>query len=270
MAARRYCSAVFLLLVLFIFMYCSGKENTSDQANTGNGGEAAGTPNAENPGQPADAAADIPASQLAALIRLDKYVLDVNGQTLELGPAVQKIAAKIEADSVLYNSEELSDCSGIFHRVLLSLKKQSPGYDYPNPEQFRDTRDLARWYHQHGDLLLIKDALADADLIKPGAVLFFGHRDTVYMDFTAEDLFGPRGIEHMGVVVSVEKDADGKVSSYKLFHGQTYGKIASVTNHHKRKPTRANLPPLGNSNQQWVAFARIVNPSAKLLTRQVN
>jgi len=210
----------------------------------------------------------IPASTVAALASVEHYMTDCTGEPVALDSMIQQVTARIQADSLWYDKTELSDCSGIFHRVLQALKQQCAGYDFPSPQQFRDTRSLARWYHEHGDLILIPDALQSSGLLKPGAVLFFGHRDSLYQNFTVENLFEPKGIEHMGVVVSVEKDANGVVTSYKLFHGQTYGKIASVSNHHKRKPTRAYLPPYGNWNQQWVAFARIINPSAKLLTER--
>lgn len=156
----------------------------------------------------------------------------------------------------MYDTVELSDCSGIFHRVLQAMVAQCANLSPPKPSQFRDTRDLARFYHQKGQLVLIQDALEQAQLIKPGAVLFYGYAGVRYQDFSAEDLFARgNGIEHMGVVVSVTRDSEGRVVSYRLFHGRSTGKIAAVTSYHLRRPTRSDLPPLGNWDQQWVAFA---------------
>jgi len=122
---------------------------------------------------------------------------------------------------------------------------------------------LARWYHERGELVLIENALDRTDLIRPGMVLFYGRSGSVYSHFTVDDLVSGRsGIDHVGVVVSVARDVDGDVVSYKLFHGHgRKGKTtASVTNWHNRYPSRATYPPFGNGRQQLVAAARIVRP----------
>jgi hypothetical protein len=224
--------------------------------------------NADTMSQPASEA--IPANSAAAVFaKLKHYEADCAGERLDLADPVKEIAAALAADSLLYDTEPLTDCSGIFHRALQKMKQRCAGYDFPAPENYRDTRDLARWYHEHGDLVLVQDALASADLIKPGAVLFFGQRDSVYQNFAVEKLFLPKvGINHMGVVVKVDTNASGEVMSYELFHG--YGRKgitpASTTNWHLRVPTRPTYPPFGNGREQWVAMARLLNPSAKMLT----
>ena len=107
--------------------------------------------------------------------------------------------------------------------------------------------------------MLVHDALSSSYLIKPGAVMFFGKRGMHYKNFSANDLFlRSRGIEHMGVVVSVEKDKQGRVVSYSMFHGRKNGSIAKVTLH-KRKYYNKSYPAYGNGSQQWVAMAKIVN-----------
>ena len=208
-------------------------------------------------------------STAAELASLSQYSADCGGTLMDLGGPVQEIAAKIEAASLLYDTKPLTDCSGIFHRVLQAMKARCPGYDFPTPETYRDTRDLARWYHERGELILVRDALQDAELIKAGAVLFYGQRDTEYKDFTVEELLQKgTGINHMGVVVRVHRDPEGKVVRYELFHGHgTKGKTpASTTKWHQRNPRTG--PPFGNGTEQWVAFARLVPPSAKLLTER--
>jgi hypothetical protein len=181
----------------------------------------------------------------------------------DLVPAVWASVAALEARSILYGIGPFSDCSGIFHRVLMGVKKRCPDHEYPLAEQYRNSRELARWYHEQGELILIKDVLRRTDLIRPGMVLFYGRGGSVYSNFTVDDLVSTRaGIDHLGVVVSVARDKAGEVASYKLFHGHgRKGKTAaSVTNWHKRTPTRAGYPPFGNGRQQLLAAARIVRP----------
>lgn len=182
----------------------------------------------------------------------------------DMGIAVRAAVADLEVKSILYGIGPLSDCSGIFHRVLMGVQKRCPGYEYPSLEQYRDSRALARWYHEQGELVLIEDALQHTDLIRPGMVLFFGRSGKVYKNFTVNDLVATRaGIDHLGVVISVATNKSGQLTSYRLFHG--YGRKgktpASTTNWHKRKPTRAKYPPFGNGRQQLVAAARIVRYS---------
>ncbi|MCI5220384.1 MAG: hypothetical protein D3914_14630 [Candidatus Electrothrix sp. LOE2] len=127
-------------------------------------------------------------------------------------------------------------------------------------KEYRDSRDLARWYYERGQLQLIENAEESTELLKPGAVLFFGRNGSEYRDFSVDDLLTPRkGIAHLGVVVKVHKNDNGQVVHYELFHGHgRKGETpASITDWHKRTPTRTDYPPFGNGRQQWVAIARI-------------
>jgi WD40 repeat protein len=188
----------------------------------------------------------------------NSYTMVCAGLRIDLAEPVLEIAAAMEAEAILFDSEPLSDNSGIFHRFLQALKQRCPNIEIPEVSLFRSSRDLARWYDQRGELVIIQDALQMAEVIKPGAVMFYGASDKLYNDFTLDKLFSPDGISHIGVVVEVEKNEAGQVVNYKLFHGRSPGKIAGTTNYHRRQPSRPNLPPLGNWNQQWVAFARMV------------
>ena len=271
---RKILSLVLALMVCLCFSACRQSGHSEQSAkSTSDETAAADTfdtllskPDTSSQATPEE----IPAtSDLTTLAKLNRYLIDCAGKRIDLEEPVKEIAAALEADSLLYDTKELTDCSGIFHRVLNAMKRRCPDYDYPAVEQYRDTRDLARWYHERGDLILVQDALTSADLIKPGAVLLYGQVDSVYRVFTVEKLLSPKiGINHMGVVVKVDTNASGEVMSYELFHG--YGRKgitpASITNWHKREPTRANYPPLGNGREQWVAFARLLNPPTKLPT----
>jgi cell wall-associated NlpC family hydrolase len=204
-----------------------------------------------------------------ALAGLERYNLACGGTEMALSGPVTRIAKAISDSAFRYNVKPLTDCSGIFHRVLKRMKRVCPDYDYPDVEAYRDSRDLARWYHERDELILIDDPLKYSDLIKPGAVLFYGQRDAVYTNFTAEQLFERgTGINHVGVVVKVHKNAQGKVSRYELLHGHGRpGKtVASTTNYHWRKPPNTRNRPYGNGKEQWVAFAVLANPAGTPLT----
>ena len=178
----------------------------------------------------------------------------------DVATPLREVVTALEKESLLYATKPLTDCSGIFHRVLLGLKHRCPAKDFPSVEKHRDSRALARWYHERGKLRLIKNAEENTDLLKPGAVLFFGRNGSEYRDFSVDDLLIPqKGIAHLGVVVKVHKNESGKVVHYELFHGHgSKGKTpASVTDWHKRTPTRSGYPPFGNGRQQWVAVARL-------------
>ena len=178
----------------------------------------------------------------------------------DVATPLREVVTALENKSLLYATGPLTDCSGIFHRVLLGLKHRCPAKDFPSVEKHRDSRALARWYHERGKLQLIKNAVESTDLLKPGVVLFFGKNGFTYEDFSADDLLLPqKGIDHIGVVVKVHRNESGQVLNYDLFHGHgSKGKTpASITNWHKQTPSRAGYPPLGNGRQQWVAIARL-------------
>ncbi|MCI5120538.1 MAG: hypothetical protein D3908_04960, partial [Candidatus Electrothrix sp. AUS4] len=113
---------------------------------------------------------------------------------------LREVVSSLEEQSLLYNTGPLTDCSGIFHRVLQGLKSRCPSRDFPTVEKDRDSRALARWYHERGKLQLIRNAEESAALLKPGAIIFFGRNGSIYEDFSVDDLLTPRkGIAHLGV-----------------------------------------------------------------------
>ncbi|MCI5136917.1 MAG: hypothetical protein D3922_00540, partial [Candidatus Electrothrix sp. AR1] len=67
---------------------------------------------------------------------------------------LREVVTALEKESLLYRTGPLTDCSGIFHRVLLGLKHRCPAKDFPSVEKHRDSRELARWYHERGKLQL--------------------------------------------------------------------------------------------------------------------
>lgn len=207
------------------------------------------------PREPADAP-----EASAPRAALDNYVVDCMRELIDLSGPVQEIADSLQALNLMYSSKKLADCSGIFHRVLQALKARCSNVETPSPAVARSAEAIARWYAERRELILIQDALAQADLIKPGAVLFFGREQRVYRKLSAKQAFD--AIHHVGVVVSVARDAEGRVVSYEMFQGRSPGKPAATTNHHWRQPPRPTFPPFGNGEQQWIAFARLCSASS--------
>lgn len=186
-------------------------------------------------------------------------VLPCGQAASSLAPTVLAIAEQLQGQTIMYDSEPLSDCSGMFHRVLQSFDEVCPGYDLPEPQEARDSRDLGRWYAESGNYKLVTDELDQAHLIEPGQVLFFGQSATQYADLTLEQALTE--IEHVGLVVAVDRDEAGELISYQLFHGRSPGKPAAITNYHFREPSRSSYRPFGNGDQQWIGVASIADSS---------
>ncbi len=223
----------------------------------------------EMPTEPPPAAATQPIASdgWSTLAELGAY--NVNCATegeLDLKIPLGEFSKTISAQQIMYKSEPLSDCSGIFHRTLQHVGSRCENYEIPAVE-IRTTRGLAKWYAERKELIMIEDAEAMAELIKPGAVMFYGTNGRRYAFPADSSLVVDTDIEHMGVVVDVERDEAGELINYHLFHGRRTGLVAAVTgtetegkyNHLRRE--KPNHPPFGNGNQQWVAVARILNPA---------
>ncbi len=181
--------------------------------------------------------------------------INCEGTDFDLAAFLTEYAEAIEVQKILYNSQPLSDCSGIFLRLCRDLKEVCSNFNLPQPKNGRDGRRLAKWFYDQDRLILIQDARSNDDLIRPGAVMFYGRRNKTYAHPDIKQITASEGVEHMGVVTAVKRDAEGQVVNYTLFHGRSTGKIASRTTHHHRDPSREDIPAYGNWNQQWVAVA---------------
>lgn len=236
--------------LLFLFACTPAKEGAETA-----GGEVADTTVAVAASDSTVVEEEVPVT--ADWANAEAIIMDCGGATDLAGP-VQVIAANITDDSLDYNQEPFSDCSGIFHRVLDSLKKRCDDYAYPAKETYRSSRGLGQWYYEQGNFIRVTDPLNMDHLIKPGAVMFYGSPED---GVSTEALFDQGGINHVGVIVSVEKDEEGVVTGYSLFHGQTYGKLASTTDYHKRTyANRTDYPPYGNGRDKWLGVAPIISP----------
>lgn len=249
--------SISLLLCLFGILLFLSACGGSPQAETS-------TQVADEPGQEREkpATPPKPAKSKKSWENMDGIYSLCAGKKSNLAHPVNLIAQHISEDSLDYNVEPFSDCSGIFIRVLDSLNRRCPGHDFPNPQTYRDSRGLAQWYHEQKLLIRVIEPLDMGKYIKPGAVMFYGGRGMNMDTIQTEDLFQHGGINHVGVITEVKKDKEGIVESYSLFHGQRPGKMASTTKYHKRTyRNRKDYPPYGNGSEQWVAIAPIVKPN---------
>ncbi len=178
-----------------------------------------------------------------------------------LGKVLNAYAVAIEAEPERWmysnTASDFKDCSGMFIRLCEELDEQfCENYVFPG-RRFHSTRDLAAWYAGNGNLELIRDAQSNQHLIQVGQVMFYGKaKQRIPKRLKLDDLTAPypKGLlRHMGVVVAVNRAADGSLISYTLYHGRSSGKPAS------RSIIRASQnPDFGNWGQPWLATASIL------------
>lgn len=178
-----------------------------------------------------------------------------------LAQVLNDYAAAIEAEPEKWmysnRASDFKDCSGMFIRLSEELDKQfCENYEFPD-RKFHSTRDLATWYARYGELELIRDAQSNQELIQVGQVMFYGKANKrIPKRFKLDDLTAPypKGLlAHMGVVVAVNREEDGTLISYTLYHGRSSGKPASRS----IIRTKQN-PDFGNWGQPWLAVAPIL------------
>lgn len=182
---------------------------------------------------------------------------------VQLSEDLTLFAERMEKDKLMYdnkNPERLQDCSGIFHRVVQHVKGSCNSYKYPEPKDARDSRSLAKWFDSNNNFTIINDAVDQRNLIRPGAVMFFGRSDQKYNNLNMDNLTTDV-IAHIGVVTEVTKDENGDITGYVMMHGRRPGVHAQRSHYHQIAPPRAGFPPLGNWSQQWVGIAYIMTPS---------
>ena len=190
---------------------------------------------------------------------------------------LENIAQELTAQKLAYDRTLGQDCSGIFHKIKDELQKKLPtfkDFDFPQFNTDRNTRQIAHWYSERGNLHLVNDALADQNRIRPGTVLFFGRTDEKYNSLNIDMLSNPgkwvhdsatgKGkIYHIAVVTAVKTDANGK-RRCTIMHGRNSRHVASRTEVNYDGPGGFKKQfakfPFGNWNQQLVAIAHIATP----------
>ncbi len=184
-------------------------------------------------------------------------------------------------------ANELRDCSGNFLRVssavaakcpnhadalviAAGVRPWTPGGDnaFTGTIRARDSRSTARWYHDKGlftpifcdgdTATLSADMAADADKIRPGAVIWYAHTDECITRADGlEKLLGR--IDHVGTVRSVARDESGTVVSYEVYHGRRTGMGSGVdTLVRVYTGLTPGIPPYGNWKEPVVGIAPIL------------
>ncbi|MEO1451884.1 MAG: hypothetical protein AAFV07_20300 [Bacteroidota bacterium] len=250
-------SGVIIVLALLVYACAPSKsagDTAPDQATTSTPDvDQAAETDAEVDPEPAPAVSTVAWDQGASL------TVNCGGAPLDLTNPVGIIAENISQDSLMYDVEPFSDCSGIFHRFLDSLEKRCPDHSYPDPAQFRSSRGVGKWYHEQGKFVRVNDPLNMGHLIKPGAVMFYAGSQFKIDSTETADFFKSGGIRHVGVITAVKTDDEGMVTGYTLFHGRTSGKLAGNTNYHKRVyKNRPNYPAYGNGGDHWIGVAPVL------------
>ncbi len=214
-----------------------------------------------------------PTAPLTPNVATEDIRIDASGKICldeqELSLKLTLLSEKMEKDSLMYdnkNAARLQDCSGIFHQIAKKVGTWCEDYQYPQPNEVRDSRSIAGWYHKKNSLTIIKDPFVQRNLIQPGVVMFFGQSGKKYENLIPEMLYATsdysqRGIVgHIGVVTEVKKDTNGDVESYVMMHGRRPGVTAQRSHYHSIKPPRLGYPILGNWEQQWVGISNINVP----------
>lgn len=196
----------------------------------------------------------------------DIYGAMCKGGPKPFGDVVMPIAERLQRKKIWYdgqNPDDMSDCSGIFHRVLESYDKKCPGQPLPGAEAQRSSRQIGRWYLDAGLLTLIRDPIEQQHLIQAGSVLFFADDGVAYHRMPPEEAM--EEIHHLGVVVETTRTEDGELVSYRMFHGRRTGTYASITNWHRA----TSKPPFGNGKDKVIAVAPIAKPLGRTILEQL-
>lgn len=214
-----------------------------------------------------------PTVPLTPNTRTEDIRIDATGKICldeqELSLKLTLLSEKMEKDSLMYdnkNAARLQDCSGIFHQIAKKVSTWCEEYQYPLPNEVRDSRSIAGWYHRKNTLIIIEDPLAQRNLIRPGSVMFFGQSGKKYENLIPEMLYAKSDysqqgiVGHIGIVTEVKKDTNGDVESYVMMHGRRPGVTAQRSHYHSIKPPRFGYPILGNWEQQWVGISNINVP----------
>ncbi len=193
----------------------------------------------------------------------------------KIGSVLTSISENLEAKRLAYISSQMQDCSGIFHQLKDSIQQRLPSlaesggsFQYPSPAEARSSRQIADWYHEKNNLLIVEDAMASRNSIRPGSVLFYGKSGKRFSDINIDMLtdrnnnYTQNGaIQHIAVVTNVKTDENENVIEYTIMHGRNKRIHASRSGSKAVQSLRTKgLPPFGNWKQQLVAIANITTP----------
>ncbi|MEL7123080.1 MAG: hypothetical protein AAFO07_26760 [Bacteroidota bacterium] len=186
--------------------------------------------------------------------------LQCGNQVVDLLPKIRHYADSVTALNLKYDQSTANDCSGTFIRMNRYLNSFCPEEPFPTFGVGRSTRDLVKYYHDIDQLILIKDPIASDTLLQAGAVMFYTYSGRGgKLNITTKNMQSL--VNHVGIITEVEKDKNGVVTGYQLFHGRNPKRGINITNYHKREPFGKNMKPYpyGNGTQQWMAVAPVAN-----------
>lgn len=190
----------------------------------------------------------------------------------KIGSVLSSISENLEAKRLAYISTQMQDCSGIFHQLKDSIQQRLPSlaqtggsFEYPSPSEARSSRQIADWYYKKNNLIIVEDAMASRNSIRPGSVMFYGKSGKKFSDINIDMLtdrnnnFTSNGaIQHIAVVTEVKTDENQNVIEYTIMHGRNKRVHASRSGSKAVQSLRTKgLPPFGNWKQQLVAIANI-------------
>jgi hypothetical protein len=231
----------------------------------------------------------------------DAYYAMCGGRLIDLEDILQPIAERLMSQQISYSqvdAHEWRDCSGNFLRLSSYVAERCPELNgrlaatkgvrdfvhgdnntaRPATAVARTTRDIARWYAENDSFIPVYyDQDSDEQLtlakyrdhIKPGTVLWFA-REKPNPSAGMAPLFASQ-INHMGTVISVERDENGELLSYNMYHGRNENKVATVTKDHywdwpdKFTSGGKQYPPLGYWTQYLVGIAPIAPVSEPIM-----
>ena len=202
----------------------------------------------------------------------DVYFATCGGETRSMAEVLLPITARMEAQNIPYKRsqepvDEWRDCSGNFLRLSSYVASACAGNDdhlaappgvtdytpdgdnkAPQNKGARSSRGIGKWYHDQGRFIPIfyddvtditqppQDLIDKRNLIKPGAVLWYSRGMPTRLDgLDSLWISNTRNLQinHMGTVTEVERDEDGNVIRYTIYHGHGRdGNPASVTRNH--------------------------------------
>ncbi len=142
-----------------------------------------------------------------------------------------------------YSMQNKTDCSGIFYKSLEQFKSANcPKSTIPKITQYRSSDDFAFYLSKQNRLHTTLSVGYD-DWLRIGTVLFYG--------------YSKKRVNHVALVTAVNKNAQGIIESYSIFHGRKPGIASSVSKVKLRATSSSPAKALALWDQQVLAYAYI-------------
>lgn len=252
-----------------------------------------------------DSSVNVPPDNTSSIINESTHVETSNPPIPEVDVAlncdIEPAFEWMKKQTILYTqspADEWRDCSGNFLRLSsriasicptvqmaapAGIKVFAPDGDNKRPgkAEARSTRGLAKWYDQKGLFVPIYYDGNDASLapqslvafrnsIKPGTVFWLSFdvpKSSQGKQHLYSETASKKGIiDHMGTVVSIDKDDNDNVISWTMYHGQNSRKHNGITTHRWNKSRPSSVNPQGGwGKQRIVGYAPHLVPELAAL-----